>query len=62
MVREYNKLLSSEDIHNQNIQSMYRVPKKKDLPLLESHQKLQDLAWVPDGDDIGFGVTIAFKI
>jgi hypothetical protein len=41
---------------------MYRVPKKKDLPLLESHQKLQDLAWVPDGDDIGFGVTIAFKI
>lgn len=62
MVREYNKLLTADDVMAQKDLSMFRVPKKKDLVLLEQYQRLNELSWEPDGDDIGFGVTIAFKI
>jgi hypothetical protein len=56
LVRKYNCMLNSAPI------ATFKVPKVKDLTLLEQHPQLLELKWCPDGDDIGFRVNSAFKV
>jgi hypothetical protein len=63
MVKEYNKHLSGHDIINYNMEfGPFKVPKRKDLVLLDSHPELERLKWLPDGHDISFTVSVAFKL
>jgi hypothetical protein len=40
----------------------FSVPKLKNLTLLEKYPNLNEMKWIPDGDDIGFRINTAFKI
>ena len=64
MVREYNKRLKKGEEGNtssKDSENDFKVPKEKDLKLLQEHADLKLVKFDPDGDNFNFCIIEAFK-